>query len=310
MGLTRKLLLAGSRSAWLRQQAGSYDFVRRAVSRFMPGESLDDAVDAAKSLKVRGLGAILTHLGENVGEVAEAVGVAQHYVGVIDRIREEGLDAEVSVKLTHLGMDLSPDLAATNLEQLAEKADAAGARLWVDMEDSSYVDRTLEVFKQIQKMHRRLGICLQSYLYRSEKDLEGLMGLGCGVRLVKGAYNEPPDVAFPKKADVDAGFFKLAARLLSPEALGQGIWTVLGTHDVDLIRKINRHAAKQGLGRNVFEYALLYGIRTDEQHRLAADGYRVRTLISYGAYWFPWYMRRLAERPANIGFVLRSVLTR
>jgi proline dehydrogenase len=310
MGIARNLLLAGSRSAWLRQQAGSHGFVRKAVSRFMPGETLDDAIDAAKILKVRGMGTILTHLGENVGEVAEAVGVARHYAGVIERVRKEGLDAEVSVKLTHLGLDLSPELAATNLETLAEAADASGTRIWVDMEDSSYVDRTLELFRGIQKNHRRLGVCLQAYLYRTSKDLESLMGLGCGVRIVKGAYNETAEVAFPKKSDVDESFFKLAVRLLSPEALGQGMWTVLGTHDTDLIRKLNRYADKQGLARNVYEFDLLYGIRTEEQSRLAADGYRVRTLISYGAYWFPWYMRRLAERPANIGFVLKSMLSR
>ncbi|HXI02378.1 MAG TPA: proline dehydrogenase family protein [Candidatus Saccharimonadales bacterium] len=310
MGIARNILLAGSRSAWLREQAGSYAFVRRAVSRFMPGESLDEAVDAAKTLKVRGLGAILTHLGENVGEVAEAVGVTRHYLEVLDRADAERIGSEISVKLTHLGLDLGEDLAVANLEQLAEKADAVGSRTWVDMEDSSYVDRTLAVFTRVQKRHRRLGICLQAYLYRTEKDLESLIPLGCGVRIVKGAYKEPPSVAWPRKSDVDASFLKLAQRLLEPESLGQGAVGVFGTHDQVLIRKINAHAAKQGLSKNVFEYALLYGIRPEMQYRLAEDGYRVRTLISYGAYWFPWYMRRLAERPANVGFVLRSILGR
>ncbi len=310
MGITRNLLLAGSRSAWLREQAGRRGFVRRAVSRFMPGESLDDALEAAKRLRLRGLAATLTQLGENVGEVAEAAGVTAHYMQVIERASAQGLDAEVSIKLTHLGLDLGADIAVANLERLAERADAAGRRVWVDMEDSSYVDRTLEIFTAAQKKHRKLGVCLQAYLYRTEKDLDSLLPLGCGVRIVKGAYKEPAEVAWPKKRDVDENYFKLAQRALSPEALGHGLWTVFGTHDVQLIGRINDHAAKRGLANNVYEFGLLYGIRSEEQIRLAAAGHRVRTLISYGAYWFPWYMRRLAERPANVGFVLRSMLSR
>jgi proline dehydrogenase len=310
MGIARSLLLAGSRNAWLRQRAAESGFVRRAVSRFIPGESLDDAVDAAKTLEVRGMSTLLTHLGENVAEVAEAVGVSRHYMDVMERIQNEGLHAEISVKLTHLGLDLGSDMAATNLEQLAERADAAGSRVWVDMEDSSYVDRTLEVFTQVQRKHRRLGICLQAYLRRTGKDLEALLPTGCAVRVVKGAYQEASDVAFPKKALVDSNFFALVKRLLGAESLGRGVWTVIGTHDAALIKRINRHAASKGLAKGVYEYDMLYGIRSDEQVRLVRDGYRVRTLISYGAFWFPWYMRRLAERPANLGFVLRSLLSR
>lgn len=310
MGLFRNLLLAGSRSAWLRRQASRRRFVRRAVSRFMPGETLDEAIAAARGLEGQGLGTILTHLGENVADASEAADVVAHYLGVVARLRAERLDGEVSIKLTHLGLDLGEDLAAANLDRLAAATDAAGMRLWVDMEDSSYVDRTLAVFRQVQRSHRRLGICLQAYLYRTERDLESLIRLGCGVRLVKGAYNEPPEVAFPKKADVDASFFALARRLLAPDARGHGTWTVLGTHDLALIERIHGHAQASGLARDAFEYALLYGIRSGAQARLAAEGRRVRTLISYGTHWFPWYMRRLAERPANVGFVLKSVFGR
>lgn len=310
MGLLRNLLLAGSRSDWLRRQASRRRFVRRAVSRFMPGETLDDAVAAARTLERRGLGVILTHLGENVTDTGEAAAVLEHYRGVVARLHAEPLDGEVSIKLTHLGLDLGEDVAASNLARLAACAGAAGMRLWVDMEDSSYVDRTLRVFREVQREHRRLGICLQAYLRRTEGDLAPLLPLGCGVRLVKGAYNEPPGVAFPKKADVDASFLALAQRLLAPETRERGTWTVLGTHDLALIERLRRHAQEVGLPRDAFEYALLYGIRADAQARLASEGYRVRTLISYGTHWFPWYMRRLAERPANVGFVLRSVLGR
>ncbi len=310
MGIARNLLLAGSRSAWLRAQAGRRRFVRKAVSRFMPGETLAEALEAAKRLKVRGLASTFTQLGENVGEVAEALGVTAHYLEVLDRAASEGLVAEISIKLTHLGLDLGSDLAVANLERLAEKADAVGSRVWVDMEDSSYVDRTLETFTAVQRKHRRLGVCLQAYLYRTDRDLEALLPLGCGVRIVKGAYREPPDVARPRKGDVDKSYLNLARRMLSQEALGHGLWTVFGTHDTRLIRRINEHAAKQGLAKNVYEFGLLYGIASEEQVRLVEAGHRVRTLISYGSYWFPWYMRRLAERPANVGFVLRSLLRR
>jgi proline dehydrogenase len=310
MSIARNLLLAGSRSAWLRDQAGRRRFIRRAVSRFMPGETLADALSAAATLRGQGLTVTLTQLGENVAGVAEAAGVAEHYSDVIERASAAGIDAEVSIKLTHLGLDLGSDVAVANLERLAERADAAGIRVWVDMEDSSYVDRTLEIFTRVQKLHRRLGVCLQAYLYRTAEDLDRLLPLGCGVRIVKGAYREPAAVAWPRKRDVDQNYFSLAGRLLAPETLGQGTWTVFGTHDVALIRRINDHAARQGLARDVYEFGLLYGIHSEEQARLAREGYRVRTLISYGASWFPWYMRRLAERPANVGFVVRSLLAR
>jgi len=310
MGILRNLLLAGSRSAWLRNQASRRSFVRRAVSRFMPGETLDDAVAAARTLSGRRLGTILTHLGENVADAAEAAEVVSHYLGVVERLRAERLDGEVSVKLTHMGLDLGADLAASNLARLADAADAAGLRLWVDMEDSSYVDRTLGVFREVQARHPKLGLCLQAYLRRTGDALEALIPLGCAIRLVKGAYNEPAEIAYPAKSDVDERFFRLACRLLRPDAMDRGAWLVAGTHDVALIERINAHAEQAGLERDAFEYALLYGIRTDVQTGLASEGRRVRTLISYGAYWFPWYMRRLAERPANVGFVLRSMFAR
>ena len=307
MSLMRGVLLAGAKSEWLRRQATRRRFVRRAVSRFMPSETLDDAIGAAASLKTQGMTTILTHLGENIADEAEADRVTRHYLGILDRVEAEGLDAEASVKLTQIGLDLGRELATANLRRLAEKAAARGKRLWVDMEDSSYTDATLDVFREVFKNHRGLCIALQAYLYRTREDMEDLISRGAGVRLVKGAYMEPSTAAYPAKKDVDESFFKLGQRLLSKEARERGVWTVLGTHDPVLIQRLIDHAAASGAGKESFEFDLLYGIRREEQARLIRDGFKVRVLVSYGAYWFPWYMRRLAERPANLMFVARNM---
>lgn len=308
MGVLRSALLAGSQSRWLRERATSYRFVRRAVTRFMPGEKLEDALGASETLRASGFGAVLTCLGENVTNETEARAVADHYLRVLDRVGERGLDAEISIKLTHMGLDLSPDLAVANVARLARRAAEVGRRVWIDMEGSAYTDATLDVFRRLRRDHTAVGVCLQSYLRRTRDDLESLIPLGSAIRLVKGAYMEPPDRAFPRKADVDESFFSLAERLLSEEARRAGVWTVIGTHDPSLIRRICDRASRAGVPKDSFEFDLLYGIRRDEQTRLAREGYRVRVLISYGSYWFPWYMRRLAERPANVLFVARGIL--
>jgi proline dehydrogenase len=308
MGVLRRLLLAGSQSERLRERATRYRFVRRAVSRFMPGETLDDALGAARALRDRGMSAVLSQLGENVTDREEAAEVVGHYLLVAERVHEAGLDAEISVKLTHLGLDLGPEVAVSNLSRIAERAEALGGRVWVDMEGSSHTRATLEVFRRVQRDHGHLGLCLQSYLYRTEADLDYLIPLGAAIRLVKGAYKEPRSRAFPHKRDVDENFFRLARRLLNEDALRAGVWTAIGTHDPVLIRRISEHAAAAGIPKAAYEFDLLFGIRRDEQERLVHEGHRVRVLVSYGPYWFPWYMRRLAERPANVLFVLRSLL--
>jgi proline dehydrogenase len=282
-------------------------FVRRAVSRFMPGETLDDALEAARALARRRIPAVLTCLGENVTSREEAAAVARHYLEALDRIREAGLDAEISVKLTQLGLDLGPDLAASHVEALAARAGRGGARLWIDMEDGAYTDATLALYRALRPGHPGLGVCVQAYLYRTRDDLETLIRLGAGVRLVKGAYREPPERAYPRKRDVDANYLALAKRLLGAEARAAGVFAVLGTHDPALIDSILSHAEASAVPAAAYEFDLLYGIRRDVQERLTLEGRRLRILISYGAYWFPWYMRRLAERPANLLFVLRSL---
>ena len=307
MNPLRTVFLAASESAWLREQAAHRGFARRAVSRFMPGETMDAALGAAASLAGERLGTILTHLGENVADAAEARTVADHYVTLIQRVRDSGVDTEVSVKLTQLGLDLSRDLAVENLQRIINAASTLPGRLWIDMESSPYVERTLEVYRAMLQHHPRLGLAVQAYLHRSAADIEVLAELGAAVRIVKGAYNETASMAMLRKPDVDENFFRLSARLLSPEARRKGAWLAAGTHDPVLIARIAAHAESTGVARGAYEFAMLYGIQRTEQSRLAAAGNRCRVLVSYGSFWFPWYMRRLAERPANVLFVLRGM---
>ncbi len=307
MALARSLLLAASRSPWLARQMGRRTFARRAVRRFLPGETLDAALEAARPLADTGIGAVVTQLGENLTTLAEAEAVRDHYLGVLDRIVERGLDCWPSVKPTQLGLDLSVDACRANLAALAARAEAAGAMLWIDMEDSSYVDRTLHLFRGLRERFARVGLCLQSYLRRTPADLEALLPLKPAIRLVKGAYAERPAVAFPAKRDVDSAFVTLGERLLAVAA-ADGAFPVFGTHDLRVLQRLARRAAELQLADGRWEIHMLYGIRMADQRALAAAGRRVRTLISYGAHWFPWYMRRLAERPANVWFVVRSLL--
>jgi proline dehydrogenase len=310
MGLFRRALLAGSQSRWLRERAMRRAFVRRAVSRFMPGEELEDALAATGALRRAGLGAVLTRLGENVVDDAEADAVVAHYLEVLARVQAEGGAIEISVKPTQLGLDLDEERCAARLLALVARAEATGNFVWIDMEQTTYTDATLRLVRRARERHRGVGVCLQSYLRRTATDLEALLPTGAGIRLVKGAYNEPPERAFPRKVDVDASYLALAKRLLEASAQGSGVRSVFGTHDRKLIDAILAEATARRLPRAAAEFHLLYGIQRAEQARLAGEGWPVRVLISYGAYWFPWYMRRLAERPANVLFVARSMLAR
>jgi proline dehydrogenase len=309
MGLMRSVLLAGSQSAWLRERATRARFVRRAVSRFMPGETVDAAFDAARALERQGLGTVFTRLGENVRDAAEAEAVTRHYLGVLDRVPALGLTTEISVKLTQLGLDLGFDLCMANMEALVERARLHANFVWIDMESSEYVDRTLDVFRRLRAPHENVGICLQAYLYRTAKDIEDLLPLGSAIRLVKGAYREPATMAFPKKKDVDANYLALATRLLATDARHVRVRLAVATHDRALVRRVADAAAAAGVPKNGLEYQMLYGIQREEQLRLPREGHVVRVLIAYGDYWFPWYMRRLAERPANLWFVARNLFS-
>jgi proline dehydrogenase len=313
MSWTRRILVHASESAWLRDHAPHLRFVQRASRRFLPGEHLDDALAAARRLAENGVSSLITHLGENVRDRNEAQAVTRDYLGVLERIRASALPAEISVKLTQLGLDVDRDFCFSNLMQLVEAAaSASGAdsrSVWIDMEQSAYVDATLDLHHRARQARRNVGVCVQAYLHRTASDVESLVAMGASVRLVKGAYSEPPQIAFEKKSDVDESFFRLAKSLLSPEARRSGVRAVMGTHDRALISRICHWAASPSIPKDQLEFAMLYGIQRAEQLRLARDGYRSCVLVSYGSYWFPWYMRRLAERPANVWFILRNMLS-
>jgi proline dehydrogenase len=306
MSLMRSALLAASQNRWLREHAVRYPFVRRSVSRFMPGEDLDAAIAAARTLENKRIATVFTHLGENVADKAEARQVADHYIEVLSHIHAAGLKTEISVKLTQLGLDLSPDFCFENLDRIIA-AENPKSIVWVDMEASNYVDATLDLYKRALARHPNTGVCLQAYLYRTTKDVQDLLPLKPSIRLVKGAYKEPPEIAFPKKLDVDENYFQLASEMLSAQAAGRCLRAAFGTHDVALIRRLADYAAKCGCAKNDFEVQMLYGIQREEQERLAREGYRSGVLVAYGTYWYPWFVRRLAERPANLWFMLRNV---
>ncbi|TAK67232.1 MAG: proline dehydrogenase [Bacteroidetes bacterium] len=306
MSLSRTALLWVSQNQTLRQTLPKYKFIRRAVSKFMPGEELDDALNAAEQLKAQAVNTIVTHLGENIAEEAEAKRVAEHYCDTLKQISERTIDTYVSVKLTQLGLDLSEQLCMNTLSRIVGDAKLYGNMVWIDIEQSQYVDRTLAVFKNIKQSYSNVGICLQSYLYRTENDLKELLPLSPAIRLVKGAYKEPATLAFPRKVDNDANYFKLS-KIMLENVRTNGVYAGIATHDTILHKRIIEEADRLQLEKTDFEFQMLYGINMEEQLRLAREGYKVRDLISYGTFWFPWYVRRLAERPANVWFVVKNM---
>ena len=307
--MIRSLLLWASENRWFSRTLPQYAFVRRAVERFMPGEELEDALRAARKLHQRhAMSALVTVLGENVEAEAEAEEAADHYREVARTVAKLGLDAEISLKPTHLGLDFGLAVAERNIRRVAEAAEERGSTVWLDMEYSRYVDATLQLYRRLLADHPRVGVCLQSYLRRTPGDLESLIPLGASIRLVKGAYAEPPKIALPTRGEVDSALFRQATRLLRPDARDAGVRLGLATHDPSLIRRVGGWAADRGVEADAWEHQMLYGIAQGEQRRLAATGRKVRVLISYGTNWFAWYARRLAERPANIGFLLRNIL--
>lgn len=302
--MLRNALLWASTNPFMAERLPRFGFVRRATRRFMPGEGLEDALAAARRLADDGLSTTLTLLGEHPSSSASADGVVQHYQTVLESIRANGLHAEISVKPTQVGLDFD---AADTCDRIRGLVEATDSTVWIDMEHSPHVDATLEIYRSLRKDYANVGLCLQSYLRRTEADLESLMPLDPSIRLVKGAYREPPEVAFPDKGDVDRIFVKLTSRLLQARARGATGRIVVASHDDRMIGEANRLAFEMGLAKDTYEFGLLYGIATGEQKRLARGGYKVRVLISYGSAWFPWFMRRLAERPANLWFVVKQL---
>ncbi|HMG69480.1 MAG TPA: proline dehydrogenase family protein [Gemmatimonadaceae bacterium] len=306
MPFGRSVLLAASRSQRLNDFALRSKFVKRATRKFMPGEHADDALQAGVALAASGRGLIFTKLGEAITSADAAVAVRDDYLRFFDQIRALRLPAHVSVKPTQLGLDLSFADCERHLLALAAKAEETRSALWLDMEDSSYVDRTLDLYVALKKLHPSTGVALQAYLRRTPDDLARLMSLKPVIRLVKGAYDEPSEKAFAKKSDTDRAYYDLATQML--EATRRDMCApVFGTHDLGLIARIVDQAAASGVGKQKYQIHMLYGIRDSAQRHLVAEGHIVKTLVSYGSAWYRWYMRRLAERPANVLFVARSL---
>jgi proline dehydrogenase len=296
-------------NTWLREHLPRLWFARRAVRRFMPGERAEDALDAALQFKEQGFATLFTRLGENVTRAEQHEQAADHYVWLVEEAHRRGLDGEASIKLTHLGMDMDLEAMQRHMDRLVETAAANGNRtVWIDMEGSAYTEPTIAEYERLKARYPNVGICLQAYLKRTYSDIERLLPLAPRIRLVKGAYAEPHEIAYQKGKEVDANYAALCVSMLEWQHAGHEMFIGLGTHDVRLIEQAAASAATIGLDKTAFDVEMLYGIRADQQRRLKADGYRVRVLIAYGEFWYPWYMRRLAERPANVWFALRQLL--
>ena len=280
-----------------------FSFFRNTAWRFVAGETLDDAVSAVRGLNGSGIRATLDLLGENTLSRDDAENATTQVLAMLDRIQSEQLDCNVSVKLTQLGMDLDDDYVRGNLLKLARRAHELDSFIRVDMEDSHYTQRTLDIVSRVHAEFDNVGTVIQAYLYRSESDVRMLLSKRIRIRLCKGAYLEPESVAFREKRATDANFVKLSAMLLD-----SGMYHALATHDEKMIDAACRHAAARKIPKDRFEFQMLHGIRRDLQQRLAKSGYKVRVYVPYGSRWYPYFMRRLAERPANVMFILRSLV--
>jgi proline dehydrogenase len=299
--MVRSTLLKLSESKKFARWVTSNQTTRKMSHRFVAGEALEEAIAAARVCNDRGMSVSLDYLGENVATAADAQRARDAYLEVFDRIAAEKLDANVSCKLTQLGLDMNTEFCEGQLLSIVERAASYGSFLRADMEGSLYTARTIDVVKRVRSQSPAIGTVIQAYLYRSEQDANDLLAYGCRIRLCKGAYKEPPEVAFPKKEDVDANYVKLI-QLLLPSGFYHGI----ATHDPKMIAATIRCAAEKKISKEDFEFQMLYGVRTDLQRQLVRDGFRLRIYIPYGQDWFPYFMRRLAERPANLAFFVRN----
>lgn len=306
MGLSRTALLWCSQNNWMKTNIPKYAFVKKAAKKFMPGETANDAMKAAAQFKSNNINTIFTRLGENITGLDEANSVCQHYLKVLEEISNKNLNSEISLKLTQLGFDFSFDQTINNISKIAVKANELNNFVWIDMEQSSYVDNTIDLYKKLKSDFSNVGLCLQSYLIRTRGDLEEMIKISPAIRLVKGAYMEPVNVAFKKKYDVDENYFELTKYMLTT-GLKNNARMAIATHDLKMISRIKEFTKIRNINNDSFEINMLYGIKTDEQKKLVEQGNKLSVLISYGENWYPWYVRRLAERPANIGFVIRNM---
>jgi proline dehydrogenase len=303
--MLRSTLLKLSESKTFAGWVTSNGTTRAMARRFVAGETLDEAIAAARACNNAGMLVSLDYLGENVSTISDAQRSRDAYLEVFERIAAEKLHANVSCKLTQLGLDINNEFCEGLLRSIVERAAGFDNFLRVDMESSIYTQRTIDLVKRVRTRNPAVGTVIQSYLYRSEKDVTDLLSYGCRIRLCKGAYKEPEEVAFPGKADVDANYVRLMQLLLS-----SGFYHAIATHDPRMIAATIRYAAANQISKDDFEFQMLYGVRTDLQRRLVKDGYRLRIYIPFGNDWFPYFMRRLAERPANVGFLIRNLFRR
>lgn len=308
--MLRDAFLTLSHNTAVRNLATGLPPARRFSRRFVAGETLDDAIAVVRAMNQAGVLATLDYLGENVTNPAAARAYAEEYIGILDRIQREQVKSNVSLKLTGLGLDLSTDLAFENVRRVVSIARTHDNFVRIDMESSDYTDRTLAIYRRLRDVgFDNVGVVIQAYLYRSEADINALIRRGgANIRLCKGAYDEPEYLAFPRKADTDANFVHLMQLLLSPEARQQGTYAAIATHDDAMITTTQAYAAEQDLDRQAYEFQMLHGIRTNAQLALVRDGYKMRVYVPYGSHWYPYFMRRLAERPANMLFLLRNLV--
>ncbi|MCA1552861.1 MAG: proline dehydrogenase family protein, partial [Chloroflexi bacterium] len=297
-----------SQSARVRALVMGFPLSRRFARRFVAGETLDEGIAAVKRLNGRGLLATFDHLGENVHSADEAQTAAEDYIQILDAIEKNRLRANVSLKLTQMGLDVDPQLCLDNVARIVAHARECRNFVRIDMEGSAYTQRTLDVYYHLRdEGFDNVGVVIQSYLYRSTDDVRALASLGARIRICKGAYGEPPTIAFAKKSDVDATYRKLVELMWTPDAIAKGAIAALATHDESIIQWAKAEAMKRGVTKDQFEFQMLYGIRRERQVRLVKEGYRFRVYVPYGTQWYPYFMRRLAERPANLFFLLRNL---
>jgi proline dehydrogenase len=298
-------LLKAAASPMLKRQVTSNPVAWRVARRFIAGDQLDDAERTIHELNSAGMSVALDHLGENTESEGQARAATTAYLAALDRIQDQGLDANISIKLTALGLDLGHDLAAEEAAKVAARGKEVGAMVGVDMESAVYVDRTLDLVASLKESYDHVGVCLQSYLHRTPADLERLNGLGIPVRLVKGAYQEPPEVALQRKPEVDAAYERLLDVLVRDNA-----YPMVATHDERMVGLTKSLVATHRRDRSTFEFQMLHGVRRDLQSQVVAEGYRLRVYVPYGDQWYPYFMRRLAERPANLYFFVSNLLKR
>lgn len=306
----RSLLLYLSSARWARSLVTGFPPAWKMASRFVAGESIDEAIEAARQLNGRGLSVALDFLGESVETAAEANAARDQIVYLIERVDEANVDAYISLKLSQLGLKLDENLAVNNLRMILQRARSCRRRVRIDMEESALVDVTLDIYRRLRfgEAFDNVGVVIQAALFRSESDVQQLIAEGAAVRLVKGAYKEPPDIAFAKKAGTDANMVRLLQIMLGAEARGNGVELAIASHDEAIITAAKDFAQRQQIDKQEYEFQLLYGIRRDLQEQLAAQGYRVRVYVPYGTAWYPYFMRRLAERPANLWFFVTNLL--